>query len=308
MDFGPDYIIHASGAENQVMIYAATTRNMVEEARRIHQTTPVMTAALGRLLTAGSIMGSMLKNEDDLITLQIKCSGPAGGLTVTACPDGSVRGYAVHPDADMPPKARGKLDVGGAVGSGELSVIRDLGLKEPYVGTVQLVSGEIAEDLTYYFASSEQVNSSVGLGVLVDTDNTVRQAGGFILQLMPFASEELVSSLEKNLSELPPVTTMLDDGLDPESIIMKVLKGHDINFYDRVDAEYKCRCSRERVERAVISIGSREIQEMIDDGEDVEVNCQFCGRHYTFSVDELKGLLARADRHRQTSVPDEADR
>ena len=291
-----DYIVHAAGADSQVRIYAASTRNLVEKARSLHNTSPVATAALGRLLTAGTMMGSMMKGEDDLLTLQIVCNGPIGGLTVTASSDGAVKGYVREPSVMLPPSSKGKLDVGGALGSGVLSVIRDLGLKEPYVGQTQLVSGEIAEDLTYYYAVSEQTNSSVALGVLMNKDNTVREAGGFILQLMPFADEAVISRLEENVAGLPSVTTMLAEGETPESMIRRVMAGMDVQFYETLDTAFVCDCSRERTEKALISIGKKDLQEMIDDGEPVEVNCQFCQKQYVFTPEDLKVLLAKAVR------------
>ena len=275
-----DYIVHASGAGNQVRIFAASTRDLVEKAREIHNTSPVATAALGRLLTAGAMMGSMMKGEKDLLTLQIQCSGPIGGLTVTAKSDGTVKGYVNNPDVMLPPNSKGKLDVGGALDLGVLSVIKDMGMKEPYVGQTQLVSGEIAEDLTYYYATSEQINSSVALGVLMEKDNTVKQAGGFILQLMPFTDDAVIDKLEENVKKLPSVTTMLDEGETPEG----------------TPTGYVCDCSRERVERAIVSIGKKEIQDMIDDQKPIEVNCHFCGKHYEFNVDELKNILKKAVR------------
>ena len=291
-----DYIVHAAGADSQVRIYAASTRNLVEKARSLHNTSPVATAALGRLLTAGTMMGSMMKGEDDLLTLQIVCNGPIGGLTVTASSDGAVKGYVREPSVMLPPSSKGKLDVGGALGSGVLSVIRDLGLKEPYVGQTQLVSGEIAEDLTYYYAVSEQTNSSVALGVLMNKDNTVREAGGFILQLMPFADEAVISRLEENVAGLPSVTTMLAEGETPESMIRRVMAGMDVQFYETLDTAFVCDCSRERTEKALISIGKKVLQEMIDDGEPVEVNCRFCQKQYVFTPEDLKVLLAKAVR------------
>ena len=239
-------------------------------------------------------MGSMMKGEDDRLTVQIKGDGPAGRLLVTARSDGSVKGYIQNPQADVPPKYRGKLDVGRLVGHGILNVIRDMGMKEPYTGSTSLVSGEIAEDLTYYFASSEQVNSSVGLGVLIDTDGSVRQAGGFILQLMPFASDELISRLEENLRQLPSVTSLLEDGHTPESMIRLIMKGCDVHFFDKLPAAYVCDCSMQRVEKAIISIGKKDIQEMIDDGQPIEVGCQFCRKKYKIEVSRLKELLDNA--------------
>ena len=288
-----DYMVHASGAGGQVRIYAAYTKNLVEKARIAHDTTPVVTAALGRLLTAGAMMGSMMKGENDVMTLRIKGDGPVQSLTVTARSNGNVKGYPGQPHVDIPPLRPGKLNVGGAVGKGTLTVIRDLGLKEPYSGSVDLVSGEIAEDLSYYYAVSEQTGSAVALGVLVDTDLSVRQAGGYILQMMPFAEEEVIERLERNIAQMPPVTTLLENGETPESMIRMVMDGFDTEIYERLPADFVCDCSRERVERSIISIGKKDLQEMIDDGEEIEVNCQFCGKHYRMTPDELKGLLAR---------------
>ena len=286
-----DYIVHASGAGNQVRIFAASTRDLVEKAREIHNTSPVATAALGRLLTAGAMMGSMMKGEKDLLTLQIQCSGPIGGLTVTAKSDGTVKGYVNNPDVMLPPNSKGKLDVAGAVGVGFMDVIKDMGLKEPYVGQVALQTSEIAEDLTYYFATSEQVPSAVGLGVLMNKDNTVRQAGGFIVQLMPFAEEEVIAKLEENVSKIDSVTNLLEQGHTPESLLEKVLEGFDIEINDTLPTQFHCNCCRERVEKALISIGRKELNEMIQEGKDIEMNCHFCNKHYPVTVDELKGLL-----------------
>lgn len=289
-----DYIVRATAAGHQVRIFAATTREMVETARQAHNTSPVATAALGRLLTAGAMMGSMQKGENDKLTLQIQCNGPIGGLTVTADSKANVKGYVKNPQVMLPPNQYGKLDVGGALDLGVLSVIKDMGLKEPYVGQTQLVSGEIAEDLTYYFATSEQVNSSVALGVLMEKDNTVKQAGGFIIQLLPFAEDSVISMLEENLKGLPSVTTMLADGETPESILEKLTAGMDMEIMDKIPTRFYCDCCKEKVEKVIISIGKDEIQSMIDDNEPIEVNCHFCNKHYTFEVDELKGLLGRS--------------
>ena len=289
-------MVHAAGGGRQVRIYAATTREMVERARQIHQTSPVATAALGRLLTAGAMMGSMMKGEKDILTLKVQCQGPIGGMTVTAKSDGTVKGYVVNPDVILPANDKGKLDVGGALGLGVLSVIKDLGMKEPYIGQTHLVTGEIAEDLTYYYATSEQVNSSVALGVLMEKNNTVKQAGGFILQLMPFAEESVIEQLEKNIASIPSVTTMLEQGMTPKDMVLKVLEGLDVEFYDEIPTGYVCDCSRDRVEKAIISIGQKEIQQMIDDKKPIEVNCDFCGKHYSFNVNELQQMLRRATR------------
>ncbi|NCB99680.1 MAG: Hsp33 family molecular chaperone HslO [Clostridia bacterium] len=291
---GVDYIIRATGANHQVRIFAASTREMVEYARQIHNTSPVATAALGRLLTAGAMMGCMQKGDKDILTLQIKCSGLIKGLTVTADAKANVKGYVDNPMVMLPPSPAGKLDVGKALDMGVLSVIKDLGLKEPYVGQTHLVSGEIAEDLTYYFATSEQVNSSVALGVLMEKDNRVKRAGGFILQLMPFAQEETIERLEKNIGKLPSVTTMLEEGNTPEDIIARVLDGMDVEVMDKLPTQFACNCTKDRVEKAIVSIGRDEIQAMIDDKEPIEVNCHFCNSHYIFSIDELKEILNRS--------------
>lgn len=287
-----DYIVRVTAADAQIRAFAATTRNLVEEMREIHNTSPVVSAALGRLLTGGAMMGAMMKGEDDLLTLQVIGDGPIGGMTVTADAKGNVKGYANETQVLLPASAKGKLDVGTAVGKGSLRVIKDMGLKEPYVGQTTLQTGEIAEDLTYYFAASEQVPSSVGLGVLMERDNTVKQAGGFILQLMPFAEEAVISRLEANLQRFPSVTEVLEAGNPPEKMLEMLLDGLSMQVTDTIGTGYRCDCSKKRVERAIISIGRKDIEEMIADGEEIEVGCHFCNKKYTFSVDELKGMLA----------------
>jgi len=286
-----DYIIRATGADHQVRIFAATTKELVETAREYHNTSPVATAAIGRLLTAGAMMGTMLKGEKDKLTLQIKCDGPIGGLTVTADSGGVVKGYAGNPQVMLPPSKAGKLDVGGALGHGMLSVIKDMGLKEPYSGQTHLVSGEIAEDLTYYFTASEQVNSSVALGVLMEKNNTVKQAGGFILQVMPFAEEEVISKTEENIKNIHAVTSLLEAGYTPEAVIKEVLNGLEPQILDQIPAKFYCDCSREKVKNVLISMGRQEIQSMIDDKEPVEVHCHFCNKDYIFQLEELERLL-----------------
>ena len=288
-----DYIVRATAADNQIRAFAATTRDVVETAREHHGTSPVATAALGRLLTAGTMMGSMMKNDTDMLTLQIRGDGPLGGITVTADAHGDVKGYVLNPEVMLPPK-NGKLDVGGAVGIGLLNVIKDMGLKEPYVGQTILVTSEIAEDLTYYFAKSEQVPSSVGLGVLMEKDNTVRRAGGFIIQLMPFAEEKTIDKLEENLKKVTSVTELLDKGYTPEQLLEELLGNLGLEITDTMPSRFYCNCSKERVEQAVVSIGRKDIQEMIDEGEDIEVKCHFCNTAYTYTIEELKEIIKRS--------------
>ena len=289
-----DYVIRATAADGQIRAFAATPRDLTETARQAHNTSPVATAALGRLMTAAVMMGYDMKGEDDLLTLKIQGDGPIGGLVVTADSKGEVKGYAFNPGVMLPPNEKGKLDVGGAVGEGVLSVIKDIGLKEPYVGQTILVGGEIAEDLTYYYATSEQTPSSVALGVLMNKDTTVRQAGGFIIQLLPGASDEMIDKLEKKLGEITSITSLLDEGNTPEMILDHILGEFGLEIMDKVPAEFTCNCTKERVEKALISIGKKELNEMIDEGESIEVNCHFCNKNYTFDVDELKDILEKA--------------
>ena len=291
-----DYMIRATAADGQIRAFAATTKEMVETAKNAHNTSPIATAALGRLMTAAAMMGSDLKGEGELLTLRIEGDGPIGGLLVTADGKGDVKGYAFNPDVMLPPNAQGKLDVGGSLGLGVLSVIKDIGLKEPYVGQTQLITGEIAEDLTYYFATSEQVPSSVALGVLMNKDNTVRQAGGFIIQLLPDASDEIIDRLEAKLSGISSITSLLDAGKTPEEILKDILGEFGLEILKKMPVQFHCDCERSRVEKAIISIGRKEIQDMIDEGKEIEVNCQFCNKHYKFSVDELGEMLKKATR------------
>ena len=288
-----DYIIRATAANDQIRAFAAVTTEMVETAREHHNTSPVATAALGRLLTAGAMMGSMMKGEKDVLTLQIKAGGPLQGITVTADSQGNVKGYVGNPDVCIPANSKGKLDVAGAVGPGFLTVIKDMGLKEPYSGQVMLQTCEIAEDLTYYFATSEQVPSAVGLGVLMNKNNTVRQAGGFIVQLMPFAEEEVISRLEQNVQKINSVTNLLEEGHTPESLLEKVLEGVEMQINEKMDTRFHCNCSKERVAKALISIGRKELNEMIQEGKPIEMNCHFCNTNYNFTVEELKEILRR---------------
>lgn len=288
-----DYIIRAIAANDQIRAFAAVTTETVEEARKDHNTSPVATAALGRLLTAGAMMGTMMKGDKDILTLQIKAGGPLEGITVTADSKGRVKGYVGNPNVCIPANSKGKLDVAGAVGVGFMNVIKDMGLKEPYVGQVALQTSEIAEDLTYYFATSEQVPSAVGLGVLMNKDNTVRQAGGFIVQLMPFAEESAIAKLEENVQKITSVTSLLEEGHTPESLLEKVLDGFDMEINEKIPTEFYCNCSRERVEKALISIGRKELNEMIQEGKPIEMNCHFCNHNYEFTVEELKEILRK---------------
>ena len=286
-----EYLVRAIAANGQVRAIAAYTKNTVETARQAHNTSPVVTAGLGRLLTAGAMMGSMMKGDRDVLTIKAEGSGPVGHYLVTADSKGNVKGYAANPNVILPANAAGKLDVGGSLGVGLLTVIKDLGLKEPYTGTCELVSGEIAEDLTYYFASSEQTPSSVGLGVLMTKDNTVNVAGGFIIQLMPDATEETISIVEEKISTIKSVTSMLENGLDPEGIINLILGGLDPEILDKMPVRFYCNCSKERVSKALIAIGRKELDNIIEENEPIEVKCHFCNKAYNFTVDELKKLV-----------------
>ena len=287
-----DYMIRATAANDAIRAFAATTRQMVEDARQAHDTTPVCTAALGRLLTGGVMIGSMLKEDKALVTIQIRGDGPAGGLTVTADSHFHAKGYVNNPHVQIPLKPNGKLDVSGAIGKGTLTVIRDIGLKEPYVGTIQMPSAEIAEDLTLYFAESEQIPSSVGLGVLVDRDWSVRQAGGFILQLMPGAGDEVIDRLEKKIAGLRSVTDLLEQGMLPEDILGELIGEFGLQITQKHEVSFACSCSRERIEKALISIGPEDVTEMIEEGKPIEVGCQFCGKQYRFGVEDLRRILS----------------
>lgn len=284
-------MVRATAAGAQIRAFAVNTRELTEEARAAHNASPVVTAALGRLMTGALMMGSMLKGEKDILTLQIRGTGPVHGLTATADAAGHVKGYADNPQAMMPPNSVGKLDVGGVIGAGVLHVMKDMGLKEPYVSTITLQTGEIADDLTYYFAASEQVPSVVALGVLMNRDNTVRQAGGFIVQLMPFTSEEIISRLEEKLTKITSVTELLEEGKTPEELLESVLGELGLEITDRMPVSFRCDCSRERVEKVLLSLGKKDLQEMIDEGKEVELHCHFCNRNYTFSVEEVERLM-----------------
>lgn len=285
-----DTLIRAYAADGFVRAFAASTKDIVAFAKKAHGTSPVCTAALGRLLTAGSMMGLMMKSKADIMTLLIRCEGPIGGLCVTADAEGNVKGYVNEPLVMLPAKPNHHFDVGGALGKGILSVIRDLGLKDPYVGEVELQTGEIAEDLTYYFASSEQTPSVVGLGVLMNKDNTVACAGGFILQLMPDCPEDVIERIEQNIKDIPSVTDMLSSGMTPEDILNRTLDGLNPEVTDTLTPKYLCNCSKERYAKGIMSLGKKDLDSLIAGGEDIEVVCRFCGKKYVFTADELKDM------------------
>lgn len=289
-----DYMVKATAANGYIRAFAATTRDLVEEAKDDHNTSPVATAALGRMLTAAAMMGSMMKGEKDLLTLKIEGDGPLGGVISTANNHGEVKGYPFNPTVLIPANAKGKLDVAEAIGVGLMSVIMDTGMKEPYVGQVALLSGEIAEDLTYYYATSEQTPSSVGLGVLLNKDNTIKASGGFIIQLMPGCPDEIIDKLEEKINGLSPVTTMLSEGMSPNDILKHILGDMDIEFTESLDLSFKCNCNKDRIEKALISVGEKELKEMIDDGKPIEVKCHFCNKAYEFKVNELEDMLRKA--------------
>lgn len=287
-----DYIVRASLANDSVRAFAISSTHLVAEARERHRTLPVVTAALGRLLSAGAIMGSMMKGDKDIVTISLKGDGPAGYITVTADSHGHVKGFPGNPNVDIPRKYAGKLDVGVAVGRGLLTVSYDLGLKEPYSGQVEIQTGEVAEDLAYYFTVSEQLPSAVGLGVMVDTDSSVKHAGGFIVQLLPDAPEDVIELLEKKLANLEPVTTMMEQGMTPEDMLSYIFEGVDVEFTERHDVEFYCDCSKEKVKRALAAISDKDLQDIVNDDEDIEVKCYFCNTTYKFSIADIKDILS----------------
>ena len=287
-----DYIVRATAAGETVRAFAIRSTDLTAEAREIHHTYPVVTAALGRLLSAGAMMGSMMKGENDKLTLQMKGDGPIVQMTVTADSHGNVKGFAANPAVDIPLKRAGKLDVGGALGKGLLTVIMDLGLKEPYNGQVEIQTGEIGDDLAYYYTVSEQTPSVVGLGVMVDTDSSVKHAGGFIIQVMPDAKEETIEALEAKVAAAEPVTTMMDKGMGPEEILEYYLKDLDLKIKEKLPVRYYCGCSKEKVAEALATISTEDLKEMINDGEEIEVKCYFCNSAYKFSTAELEEMIA----------------
>ena len=292
--FENDYILRVTALKGMIRAFFITDRDTVESLRKAHNTSPVVTAALGRLATGALMMGVDMKDKGESVTLKIESDGPIKGMTVVADPEGNVKGYPVEPLVIIPANSKGKLDVGGAVGMGSLSVIKDMGLKEPYTGQVPLISGEIAEDLTYYFAVSEQIPSSVALGVLMNKENTVRQAGGFMIQLMPGADEDVLSRLEERLASMKSVTACLDEGMGPREIMELLLSDMEPEINEKIPVRFRCGCSRERMEAAIISIGRQDLKSLIDEGEPVEAVCHFCGTKYRFEVEDLKKLWLRA--------------
>ena len=290
-----DYLVRATAAGETVRAFAVRSTQMAETARETHMTLPVVTAALGRLLSAGAMMGSMMKGEKDKLTLQMKGDGPIGMLTVTSDSHGNVKGFPANPAVDIPRKYAGKLDVGAAVGKGILTVIMDLGLREPYNGQVEIQTGEIGDDLAYYFTVSEQTPSAVGLGVMVDTDSSVKHSGGFIIQIMPDAAEETVAAIESKVNGAPSVTSMMEDGMTPEDILEYYLGGLDLKINETEPVRFYCDCSKERVAGALATLSRKDLEEIINDGEEIEVKCYFCNSAYTFGIDELNKIMEGRD-------------
>ena len=290
-----DYIVNAITSNGAIRVVAADTTQLCNRAQQIHKMSPTAAAALGRALTAAAIMGSMLKSSDDAITIQLNGGGPIGRVIAVGDGNANVKGYVDNPLVDLPLNSKGKLDVGGAIGrNGMLSIIRDLGLKEPYVGQVPLVNGEIAEDLTKYYASSEQLPTAVALGVLVDVDYTIKAAGGFILQVLPGAYDEDIDNVEKTVASISSVTAMLDSGKKPEDIVKQLLCDYEIEYFDNVPTVYTCDCSRDRTDRALISIGKDELAKLINEDGKAEMTCHFCDNVYKYTKEDLETLLESA--------------
>ena len=287
-----DKLVRATAKGGQVRIIAAITTELVNEGINMHLCAPTAAAALGRMLTAGTLMGTMLKSKEDSLTLQIDGGGNARGVVVTAHADSNVKGYIGNPDVDLPANNKGKLDVSGAIGiDGYLRVIRDLGLKEPYIGQVPISTGEIGDDLAYYFTVSEQTPSAVGLGVLVDTDMSIKAAGGFIIQMMPGADEFLADIITYRLEEVPSITEFIAKGMSVEEILHFIFEDMELKILEEVVPTYKCDCCRERVERALISIGKKDLEELYDDGKTEEIKCHFCNKNYKFNHEDIGKLL-----------------
>lgn len=287
-----DYLIRGMDKLGRIRVFIATTTGLVEEARRVHDTSPTATAALGRSLTASVLMGTMMKNDEDTLTFKIAGNGPAGNILVVAKNNGNIKGEIINPSMDLPSREDGKLDVGGLVGKeGTITVIVDLGLKEPYVGMSKLVSGEIAEDLAYYYAYSEQQPSVVSLGVLIDKDASVKAAGGYIIQLLPGSTEEDIISIEEILKDIKPVSTLIDEGLSPEEILNSTFKDFEIQILEKKEIQYKCDCSKEKIKNVIKSLGKKEIEDMINEDHGAEVVCHFCNTKYAFNEEELKKIM-----------------
>ena len=289
-----DYIVRATAGNGSIRAFAATTRDLVQHAREIHHTSPVASAALGRMLTAAAMMGTMLKGDKDLLTLQVRGEGPLQGIVVTSDSKAQVKGYVFNPGVEVPDLIPGKLNVSGAIGAGHMSIIKDIGMREPYAGKIELVTGEIAEDLTYYFAQSEQTPSAIGLGVLVETDTSIRRAGGFIIQLLPDATDEMIDRLEKKLATIPYVSDLLDMGATPEDILQMILGDFDLKIMDKIPTTFYCNCTRERVEKALISIGKDELEKIIREDKKANLHCHFCSKEYDFNEEQLVALLEEA--------------
>ena len=292
-----DKLIRGTAKDGQIRVIAAITTELVGEATKTHECSPTASAALGRMLTGGVLMGAMLKNESDKLTLQINGGGEAKGVIVTAQADGKVKGYIGNPKVELPLNSKGKLDVGGAIGkNGDLRVIKDMGLKDPYVGQVPIYTGEIGDDLAYYFTASEQTPSAVALGVLVDKDLSTKAAGGFIIQMMPGASEFLADIISYRLEEIPSVTSMIEKGMSIEEILEYVFEDMDLKIYDSIVPEFKCDCSRDRIERVLMSVGKKDLQEIYEDGKNEEILCHFCNKGYEFTPEDIKRLMDELDR------------
>lgn len=287
-----DYIVRATAANGQIRAFFATTKYMVQTARKIHDTSPVATAALGRTMTAAAIMGLMLKGDKDIMTIQLKGNGPLKGIVVTGDSKANVKGYVHQPHVDIPLNQYGKLDVGGAIGEGTISILKDIGLKEPYIGQIPLISGEVADDLTYYFAKSEQTPSVVALGVLIDVDTSVKQSGGFIIQLMPDAEESTIDALENSIRSITSVTQMLEAGNTPEDMLELILGFMGTEILDILPTQFYCNCSRERVEKALISIGLKDLNDILTNDKGAKLNCHFCGKEYKFNEKQIEEIIA----------------
>jgi len=287
-----DYLIRAIDKEKRVRIYVATTTHLVEHARKIHGTSPTATAALGRALTAGAIMGTMMKNDKDLLTLKISGGGPLGDIVIVSRNNGTVKGLVGNPKADAPSKNNGKLDVGSIVGNdGVITVIIDMGLKEPYVGQAEIISGEIAEDIANYYMSSEQIPTAVALGVLIDRDTSVKASGGYILQLLPGIKDDEITMIENSLRNIKPISTLIDEGSSPEDIVKDILPEFEMEIIDKIELQYKCDCSREKIESMLVSLGKKEIEDIINEDGKAEVVCHFCNTKYNFNKSELEKIL-----------------